>query len=329
MSTLPSKRVILDKSFLQAESRNGGRLAMLRDCGASFVLTDTLIYEFCTDARTAQWPAAQRKLFPIADRIEVWRHAGELLRIEVEQQRPVESPVDQEATERVREWFRGGATYVPPNLAALGQAAHQQREVDSVNALIADCQSLCQVDPNYTARIQRGGAEAEAILSDLIARHEFIAWRVNRDHGNPADTELYIREAEQGLGPEWFAYQHAKSTLALCCHYMSKYGMQNTSGVDFIHTKLDADYVALLHYADALATNETSGSLAGICRWMHGRSKIILSTGSLDGAKPKDDVIGVEAYSKWERAGGTHGHDQDDWFVAKAELLWRGANIHS
>lgn len=328
MNKLPVKRVILDKSFLQAESRNGDRLCLLRDCGASFVLTDTLVYEFCTDAKTTQWPATQRKLFLIADRVEVWRHVGELLRIEITQQRPVDSPVDQEATERVREWFRGGATYVPPNLATLGQAAHQQREVDSINALIADCQSFCQVDPVYTARIQRGGAEAEALLSDLMARHEFIEWRVRRDHGNSSDSELYIRGAEQGLGPEWFSYQHAKSTLALCCHYMLRYGMQNPTAKDFVHTKLDADYVALLHYADVLATNETK-SLAEICRWMHGRSKILLSTSSLDGAKPKDDDTRVEAYSKWERDGRIHGHDQDDWFWAKAELLWQGANFLS
>lgn len=329
MSTLPTRRVILDKSFVQAESKLGERLILLRNSGASFVLTDTLIYEFGTDARAPQWPAAQRKLFPIADNVEVWRHTADLLRTEIKQHRPVESPVDQEATERVREWFRGGKTYVPPNLAALGQAARQQREVDSITALISDCQALCQVDPAITARIQRGGTEAETLLSDLMARHEFIAWRVSRDHGNRTDTELYIQGAEKGLGPEWFAYQHAKSTLALCCHYMAKYGLRNASGVDFVHTKLDAEYIALLYYADALATNETSGSLAAICRWMHGKSKIIFSTTSLDKARPKDDDIRVEAYHKWERDGRIHGHDQNDWYWAKSELLWRRANIYS
>ncbi|GEM_PF-4236873 len=326
MSPLPAKRVILDKSFLQAETQRGERLQLLRDCGASFVLTDTLIYEFCTDARTAQWPATQRKLFLIADSVEVWRHNGELLKMEIDQQRPVDSPVDQEATDRVREWFRGGAIYVPPNLEALGQAAHQEREIDSVGALIADCQSFCQIDQSYTARIQRGGAEAEAILSDLMGRHDFIAWRVRMVHGNPAVADLYIQGAEQGLGPEWFAYQEAKSALALCCHFMMRYGMQNRSGKDFVHTKLDADYVALLHFADVLATNETN-SLAEICRWMHGTSKIILSTSSLDNAKPNDDDIKIEAYRNWERDGRIHGRDQDDWFSARANLIWRRANI--
>ena len=328
MSTLPSMRVILDKSFLQAESQRGELLCLLRDCGASFVLTDTLIYELCTDANSAQWPATQKKLFLIADHVEIWRHVSELLQLEIDRQEPVGSPVNQEATDRVREWFRGGAIYVPPDLSALTQPASQQREVSSINALIADCQGFTQVNPDYTAKIQRGGAEANAILSDLMARHEFIAWRVRQVHGNSADTELYIRGAEQGLAPEWFAYQHAKSTLSLCCHYMRRYGIQNQSGKDFVHTKLDADYVAMLHYADALATNENK-SLIEICKWMHGRSKIIFSTSSLDRSNPNDDDIRVEAYSKWERDGQRHSHDQNDWFWARADLIWRRANIAS
>ena len=324
MSTHHTKRVILDKSFLQAESRDGNRLRLLCDSGAVLVLTDTLIYEFCTDSKTTQWPATQRKLFPIAEKIEVWRHSAELLKLEIEHQRPVPSPLDQESTLRVREWFNGGEVYVPPNMETLGQDANQKREIDTVEALISECKAFCEVDPGYTARIQRGGAEADALLSDLMTRDDFVRWRVQRCHGNPAESDIYIRGAEQGLGPDWFAYHEAKSTLALFCHYMSKYGTKGISGKDFIHTKLDADYVALLHYADGLATNETSGSLANICKWMHGTSKIIFSTSSLDAAKPKDEDARLEAYYQWERDGRTHGHDEGDWFWAKRELLWRG-----
>lgn len=324
MSSIPTKRVILDKSFLQAESSDGQRLALLRDCGALFVLTDTLIYELCTDVKTTQWPATQRKLFPIADNIEVWRHMAELLRLEIADQRPMQSPVDQDATARVREWFKGGKIYVPPNLKNLGQAAYQEREVKTVAALQQTCLDFCQRLPSdYIARIRKGGDEASALLNDLMARDEFIQWRVRNDHGNEKDAELYIRGAKQGLGPEWFAHQHAKATQALCCHYMSKYGLKNFPGKDLAHTKLDAEYVMLLHYADALATNETSGSLSDICSWMHGDSKIIFSTEKLDKVIPKEDNIRVAAYHKWELDGKTYGHDHDDWYWAKADLLWR------
>lgn len=324
MSAIPTKRVILDKSFLQAESRDGKRLALLRDCGALFVLTDTLLYELCTDARTAQWPATQMKLFPIADNIEVWRHTAELMRLEIANQSPLQSPVDQDGTARVREWFKGGDVYVPPNLTKLGQAAYQEREVNTVAALQRTCLDFChRLPPDYIARIQKGGDDARSLLDDLMARDEFIQWRVRKDHGNEEDANLYIRGAEQGLGPEWFAHQHAKATQALCCHYMSKFGLKNSPGKDFAHTKLDAEYVMLLNYADALATNETSGSLSDTCSWMHGRSKVIFSTRSMDAARPAEDDTKVAAYHKWEQEGRTHGHDQDDWFCAKADLLWR------
>lgn len=324
-----TKRVILDKSFLQAETQSGDRLRLLRDCGATFVLTDTLIYELCTDTRTTQWPATQRKLFPFADSIEVWWHVSDLLKQEIVRQRPVESPVDRETTERVRQWFRGGEVYVPPNLVELGKVAHQEREKDSVDSLIESCQEFCRISPEYTQKIQHGGPEAKALLRDLMSCEELVKWRVRNDHGKSADTELYIQGAENGLGAEWFAYQHAKSSWALCCHFMSKYGLNNQSGRDFIHTKLDSDYVVLLHFADALATNETSGSLASICEWMHGKSKVVFSTSKLDAACPRDESIRLESYYKWEREGRTHGHDQEDWFSAKCQLLWKLLNPKS
>jgi hypothetical protein len=319
------RKVILDKSFLQAESRDGRRLHALKEAGCMFIVNDMLVYELCTDGRTNQWPATQRKLFPFADRIEVWKHTSELLKSEIADQRPTAFPIDEESTDRFRSWFNGGEVYVPSDLESIGALAFKQREEDSVDALIAECRYMCGIDPTYTARIQRGGEEAKAILSDLMARKDFTEFLIKRDHGNPADQGLYIKGAEQGLGPEWFAYHNARSTLALYCVFMSKFGLVNTPGKDFRHTKLDSDYAALLHYADALATNETSGSLADVCEWLYGGSKKIFSTGSFDAALPTYEELRVAAYHKWERDGGTHGHDQEDWFSAKKELdarLW-------
>lgn len=319
------RKVILDKSFIQAESRDRRRLHFLQNVGCTFILTDTLIYELCTDSQSTQWPATQRKLFPFANYIEVWNHTSDLLRTEIAEQRPTTSPIDQEATDRVRAWFSGGDVYVPNDLASIGAAAFEQREEDSVDALISECRDLCAIDPTYTARIRNGGPTAKALLADLFARTDFTEFLVKRDHGNEADQELYIRGAEQGLGPEWFAYHNARSTLALYCVFMSQYGLVNAPGKDFRHTKLDSEYAALLHYADALATNETSGSLANVCEWLYGGSKKMFSTASLDAALPTDEELRVKAYQKWEVAGGTHGHDQEDWFWAKKELeaqLW-------
>lgn len=82
MAETSRRKVILDKSFLQAESRACRRLHALWQCGCTFVLTDTLVYELCTGSRDSMLAEAQRKLFDFADSIEVWRHIGELLKEE-------------------------------------------------------------------------------------------------------------------------------------------------------------------------------------------------------------------------------------------------------
>src|SRR5208282_4803410 len=102
---MPNHRrsVILDKSFLQSESKECRRLQFLKEAGCIFVLTDTLIYELCTNVdkkpqRNDQWPATQRKLFPFADCIEIWRHTAELLQTEIKTQKPIDSPINQTVT---------------------------------------------------------------------------------------------------------------------------------------------------------------------------------------------------------------------------------------
>lgn len=320
---MKKRSVILDKSFIQAESKDSKRLHFLKDAGCVFILTDTLIYELCTDSNKKQWPAIQRKLFPFADCIEIWRHTADLLRTEIETQKPTDSPINKTATERFRAWFQSGQSYVQSDLEAIGVSAKQQREEDSVEALIAECRDLCQVCPNYAATIQRDKAEARVILADLISREAFIKHRIEKVHGNPEHKDLYIRGADQGLGPEWFAYHEARSARALCCVFMMKYGLKNKPGKDFGHTKLDADYAALLHYADGLATNETSGNLADMCEWLYGSSKKIFCARTIDAALPTDDKLKEVAFQRWEQGGRTHGHDQADWFWAKKELAAR------
>ena len=322
---MPNQRrsVILDKSFLQAESKDCRRLQFLKDAGCIFVLTDTLIYELCTDINKDQWPATQRKLFPFADCIEIWQHTADLLRTEIKTQKPIYSPINQTVTDRFRAWFQSGQSYVQSDLEAIGESAKQQREVFSVDALIAECRDLCQCDPSYTNAIQRKKNAAKAILADLMGREHFIQRRIKMIHGNQTAPDLYIKSAEQGLGPEWFAYHDTRSTLALCCVFMMKYGLENKPGKDFRHTKLDSDYATLLHYADGLAMNETSGNMADVCNWLYGGSKKIFSTHIIDDALPTDDELRLEAYQKWEQDGRTHGHDQTDWFWAKKKLASR------
>lgn len=90
---------------------------------------------------------------------------------------------------------------------------------------------------------------------------------------------------------------------------------------EFTNTKLDADYATLLHYADALATDETSGSTADLCSWLYRGSKKLFSTSSLDDILPRQEDIRLHAYYLWVHGGRTHGHDVDDWLSGEKELV--------
>lgn len=270
----PTWKIILDKSFIQAESADGRRVLALRKKGAVFVMTDTLIYELCTDERLTIWPSVQKKLFRVADAIEVWHHTSYLLKREIETHAPVAEPVDLQATEGVREWFKGGQVYVPANLEELKKSHEQFREKESVDALISDCRRFCEDRPEQIEKLHGNRAGVESI----VRMKEWLRHQIIKEHGNSDDLKQYIRGAEESLGPEWFAYHFQRGVLALYGVFILKYGLQNQPGKDFVHTKLDSDYMTLLHYADALATNETSGSLSDMCRWVHGDTRVVFST---------------------------------------------------
>ncbi|MEQ1934916.1 MAG: DUF2934 domain-containing protein [Fimbriimonadaceae bacterium] len=312
----------MDKSFIQAESANAKRILAIRKTGAVFVLTDTLIYELCTDSKSAIWPSVQKKLFHVADAIEVWHHTSHLLKHEIEKHKPVAEPVDHHATEGMREWFKGGQVYVPANLEELKSSHEQLREKEVVDDLIIDCQRFCERVPEHIEKLHRNCAGVESI----VRMKEWLRHQIIKEHGNADDLEQYIRGAEDSLGPEWFAYHFQRGVLALYGVYILKYGLKNQPGKDFVHTKLDSDYLTLLHYADALATNETSGSLSDMCRWVHGDSRVVFSTHDIDRVMPIENEVRIKAYLRWESQGWPAGEANEDWYWAEEQIyddLWQ------
>lgn len=213
---------------------------------------------------------------------------------------------------------------MPDDLRGIAETARQQREVDSVDALIRLCRTFCQICVDPYAQIRRDlgqGKNLDAQTDDLVNQERMIKLWIQRAHGNPEAADIYINGAEKGLGPEWFAYHHARSSLALWCVFMQKYGEKDVPGKEFRNTKLEADYVALLHYADALATNETSGSMADMCSWLYSGSKKVFSTSAVDAVLPSEDKTRLDAYFIWDQTGRKHGHDIDDWLSAERALM--------
>ncbi len=283
--TKNNRKIILDKSFLQAEDKRCLRLHALHQCGYTFILTDTLIYEFCTGKRNTLWIEAQHKLFEFADDIEVWRHTSELLSAEIKTQSPITSPIDNDITAITRCWFRSRKEYIPDNLKSIIESYHNEREFDSVTKLITLCRTFCNIHSDLYHQIRidiSHGMKLKPQMSNFINDPQILDRWIQLAHGHPKTCDLYIVGAENGLGPQWFAYHHSRSCLALWCIFMLKYGPNDNPGKDFCNTILDADYATLLHYADRLATNESSGSLADLCSWLYLDSNKLISISDVD-----------------------------------------------
>jgi hypothetical protein len=78
-----------------------------------------------------------------------------LLKEELTTKKPVGHPIDKNLTERTGYWFGKGTEHVPDDLRSIADTAHQQREVDSVDALIRLCRTFCQICAEPYAQIRR------------------------------------------------------------------------------------------------------------------------------------------------------------------------------
>ncbi len=335
--------VILDKNFLQSEDRTMPRLRALARCGCEFVLIDTLIYELCSDSRLANlWQSIQKKLFPFAERCHLWFHSSELLRQEVVSNGPVVGPEDEQATRSFREQLRAGQVYVPPNLKQIVKEAYQQREIDSMQQVapmarafgemivkIAASAGFPKLGKDELGRWVRDNFDDQRLIKwairacygrKLPVLCRLVRWAIRACYGTPKLPDNFIPEAEIRVTSSWFAYQNARVTLALIAIFLSKYGLTEQPGKKFPNTKLDLEYLAILGYADALASDETSGDMADMCEWLYGSTKKRISSLALLRAVPREEDVRLRAYWKWVASGRTHGHDVEDWLASESEL---------
>jgi hypothetical protein len=316
--------VILDKNFLQREDRSTPRLRALALAGCEFVLTDTLIYEICSDTRLSQlWPSIQKKLFPFVDQLHLWFHTAEILRREVAQNGPVNGPEDTDATRRLRDWFRSEIVYVPSDLKETVASAYQQREVDSMEKVAPMARAVGAIIANRNAKDTSRGVpkhDLEVWIRENFDDDNQLRWLIGACYDNSDSPENHIPDAERRITSDWFAYHNARVTLALIGIFLVKYGLSESPGKKLPNTKLDTDYLALLYYADALATDETTGDMAEMCRWLYGTTKKCISSDRLFATIPGEDQVRLNAYYRWVECSRTHGHDVADWLDAEGEL---------
>ena len=180
----------------------------------------------------------------------------------------------------------------------------------------------------FTSELRRRVDHTEDINGlcyGFINSPHVISWMIIQSHGKAGSRETHIPCAAERVNEKWFAYHSARVDLALVCVFLKKYGLSNAPGKKLPNTYLDTNYLALLHYADALASDETSGDMAEMCRWLYNNTKKIVSSRSLLSQSPSEPEIRRAAYEEWERTRRTHGHDLADWYKAESDRygsLW-------
>ena len=317
-------KLIIDKCFLQAEPKDCRRLEILAEAGCWFICADTLAYEFATGNGEQGWAVAQRKLARYAERVEFWWHASDLITREIQLGLPIQDPCDHEVTERVRQHWLAGKMISSPDFDVIVKKSHGEREVDSVAELRRFYEVMLEGWPNAATSLSRevgAGNPVNPTIREALRRGSLVPNMVRHVHGNPEKPDLYLAAAEHGLSGDWFLYRNQKAMLALAFVLMAKYGHATIPEKEFANTKLDLDYLEMIHFADGIATNETSGLMADLFEVLHGGSRIKVSSAEVDRCQPSIHEVAERAYFRWLNGGCNHGNDLEDWFVARGGLV--------
>jgi hypothetical protein len=213
--------------------------------------------------------------------------------------------------------------YVPPDLQEIVNEAYQQREIDTMQ-LVAPMakefgEEIVEIAKKSGLSIFRKEDLGGLVRNDLN-NEQLIKLAIRRCYGNSESPQTFIPDAVNRVTSDWFAFQNARVTLTLIAVFLTKYGLTDQPGTKFPNTKLDLEYLSLLRYADALASDETSGDMADMCEWLYGSTKKRISSAALLRSVPRTENIRLSAFWKWAATGKTHGHDIADWLASESEL---------
>jgi hypothetical protein len=319
--------VILDKNFLQKENLETPRLRALAMAGCELVLIDTLIYEICSDSRIPHlWDLVQERLRPFAEQVHVWMHTAEMNRWEVANQRPIAGPQAVETTELLRKSLRDKRVLTNNKIHDIVAKTHQEREVNTIEKLSLASRSFGRFIKEQQDRNGSSSAD-DRNIGTLILRQlddtDLIRLLAVNSYGDSANAGSYIPQARD-ITSEWIIFQSLRVNLAIIGLYIQKYGLVEQHGKKFPNTKLDADYLAALYYADALASDETTGDMFKLLDALYPSKKRITSAGLL-AANLTEEEIRLRAYCRWQ-AGGCHGNALSDWLASESDMIhefWR------
>ena len=252
-------RIIIDKSYIQGMHRDGAPFRYMCEQGGRIVLIDTLAYELCSTANSAQWPASKCKLTACSDAIEVWAHVSEMLKVEIEQNRPYGGPLHDERTKRMRQMIADNPEWEPVDLKAIIEHESQKREGKGILEqwkAFTDCEILDQEIAKEIKNKPGNDKEVVQICYNIVNDPDKIRLAMKEFVTNPNDVDK-----------TWAIWHFCKSLLAMSCDRQRR---DSPFEKGLANTKHDLDYLVSLAFADAIASGETQGEMSYYRQWMFG-----------------------------------------------------------
>ena len=252
-------RIIIDKSYIQGMHRDGAPFRYMCEQGGRIVLIDTLAYELCSTANSAQWPASKYKLTACSDALEGWAHVSEMLKVEIEQNRQYGDPLHDERTRRMRKMIEENPEWQPADLKAIIEQEDKKREGQDILERLqttADCEPL---DQKMAKKIKNKPGHDEEIVQicyNIVNDPDIIRLALKDVVKNPDDVD-----------ESWVIWHYCKSLLAVSCDRQRR---DSPFEKGLANTKHDLDYLVSLAFADAIASGETQGEMSYYRQWMFG-----------------------------------------------------------
>ena len=283
-------RIIIDASYIRGMNADGAPLRTICEQGGRIVLIDTLIYELCSTANSAQWPASMRKLRGCQDAIEVWEHVSDMFKFELEQNRPYGDPLRCEITKNMRQKLANNSQWSPPDIE---EERRQRESRDMLNSLKRITGFLSFPEKTEEAiRKAPHGEEAVQYCYDIVNNPNTIR-SILKAVINIFDEagEPWVKlQNPNKVNETWLTWHFCKSVLAILCD--CRHREDRTLWKGLVNTKHDINYLVSLAFADAIASCETRGEMSYYRRWMFGDdSKPLISGYEKDQIDPIMDQL--------------------------------------
>lgn len=262
--------VIIDASFMRSCPSDGAWLGRLVERGYDLVVSDHLVFELCSGGHPQQWAVAQRKLAPFVNNVHAWHSTGVMLRIESQTRQPFPHPNFEDSTARLRDLLRSNPGFLRDDIDARTVEAGQIRDIAGPEAVYRSMMALRPSAEPLSRLIRCIQPEAATPHCEAFVQNDNnVRVLFDMDKDFPPDTEV---------DSNWLTWHVFRAHLAIFCEYIRQgnddlFVLSEPALRRWVNRTHDCDYVTLLAYGNALASQERSGEQYWFRRWIYGLTR--------------------------------------------------------